>query len=125
MDMSPSGLVRAAEVLTVRMARTGSAPRPQQTMDLAAPASAAPEPTSVRAADTSLESTRPRSWFRDEPRSPALSMRTGFADLGDVGDPRDVARIELEQLVERLGPEDLELVLDLARRLARGHPPMR
>ena len=48
-------------------------------------------------------------------------METGYAG----GVERSALRAELERALETLGPEDLELVLDLARRLAREHPPTR
>jgi hypothetical protein len=38
-----------------------------------------------------------------------------------TSDPRASLRLELERVLEQLGPEDLELVLDLASRLTREH----
>ena len=88
-----------------------------------------------------------RSWFRqgledaplragDTARAPTpMRDEVGFAEPAPASAPAPPSaareggaptlpppRVELGELLERLGPDDIELVLDLARRLAVEHP---
>ena len=125
LGMSPSELMRWTEQLTHRIASEElseeTAPA-SATAEFAAAASIAPGPIASPA--------RRLSWFAgslaNEPRASAASSQPvrDQPDL-DTGDTRASLREALDGVLENLGPEDLELVLDLARRLAREHPPLR
>jgi transcriptional regulator with XRE-family HTH domain len=125
LDMSPSELMRWTEQLTYRIAAEESlaaelAPAGPQSVRAGAPAAlAAP----------AAASDHRRSWFAaslaepDATASERVSRRTHLRGPSQTIDPQASLRTELERILDGLGPEDLELVLDLADRLAREHHP--
>lgn len=123
LGMSPSELMRAAEVLTPRIAMEDQSPqRRGLKYSRSASAGGAPERKQPRPMEPEAGLDYRRSWFRAGSQAPVPPTDRG--DTSREGS-RDTLRFELQQLGDTLGPEDLELVLDLARRLAREHRPAR
>ena len=126
LEMNPSDLMLWTEQLTNRIAS-------EELAEETASARAAAEPPAAVgfAAPGSIESpSRRRSWFEGslvdvEPRASAPSNRRMNISGSPQTNERPSLRAELDRVLENLGAEDLELVLDLAGRLAREHPPRR
>lgn len=126
LGMSPSELMLWTEQLTHRIAS-------EELAEETASGSARAEPPAVAgfAAGPIASPAKRRSWFEGslanlEPRVSTQSSRPMRVQTDlDTGDTRASVRNALDQELENLGPEDLELVLGVARRLAREHPPPR
>ncbi|HEX5950515.1 MAG TPA: hypothetical protein VFZ96_05900, partial [Actinomycetota bacterium] len=119
-------LMRWTEQLTHRIA---SEEIPEEPV----PTSATPEPAAApsTAPGPIASPARRRSWFAGslanvESRLSAESSRRvrHEADV-ETEDTRVLLRNALDGVLENLGSEDLELVLDLARRLSGEQPPLR
>lgn len=125
LEMNPSDLMLWTEQLTNRIAS-------EELAEETASARAEAEPAAVGfAAPGSIESpSRRRSWFEGsllqvEPKASVPATRRMNIPGSPQTTERSSLRAELDRVLEDLGTEDLELMLDLAGRLAREHPPRR
>lgn len=75
--------------------------------------------------DTGLSQETPRAQTSGAPAAPPSSVGFAAPAPSATAPERDPVspRAELEDLLERLRPEDRDLVIDLARRLAAEQPP--
>ena len=127
LDMSPSQLMRWTEELTHRIASEESLDKSASVRGQHVRARARrTEPTGT--APPAAPSATRASWFAEpladaEPISGRSAQQVrGRADAR-TSEPGVSARAELDRALDSLSAEDLELVLDLAQRLAREHRP--